>query len=97
MNDRLDNERLFKKARRENLLGVGETRRGESALALRAKPSIPPLTFVVVTVLDLIGLFVALTVSAAGGLIMLVISSAILGLWMSLRLGATRRQKEEKG
>ena len=94
MSDRLGNERLFKKARREDLLGLSETKRGESASALRAKLSIPPLTFAIVTLLDLIGLFVVLTVSATAGLIMLVISSAILALWINLRLGTTRRRKE---
>ena len=96
MSDRSGSERLFRKASRENLLGAGENKRGEPVSAPLAKPSISPLMLVVVTVLDLSALLVLLTVSEAIGLIMLVISSAILALWMNLRLGAARRRREEK-
>lgn len=93
MSDRSGNERLFRKASRENLLGVGDTEHSEVAQAPRAKRSVSPLMFVTVIVLDLIALFVLLVVNPIAGLIIFVISSAVLSSWLNARLRATRQKR----
>ncbi len=86
MSDRSTNERLFRKATRESLLGEpGETKSTEVVPTPRVSRSISPLMLAVVTGLDLVAALVLLTVSFTTGLVMFVISSAVLGRWLNTR------------
>ena len=93
MSDRSVNERLFRKATPESLLGTGDTKHGEVAQAPRVKRPVSPLMFVTVIALDLIALYVLLAVNPIAGLIIFVISSVVLSFWLNTRLRATSEKR----
>ena len=93
MSDRSVSERLFRKATPESLLGTGDTKHGEVTQAPRVKRPVSPLMFVTVIALDLIALFVLLSVNPIAGLIIFVISSVVLSRWLNTRLRATSEKR----
>ena len=95
MSDRPINERLFRKATKENLLGRGEPEIAESASVASVEPSLRPFIpgIVIALSFDLIALLVGLTVNAIAGVVMFVIVSWIYTLWLILCARKIKRSR----
>jgi len=95
MRDRSINERLFRKATKENLLGSGEPEIAESAPVASVEPSLRPFIpgIVIALSFDLIGIVVALTVNLFAGVAIVVIAGYLYVLWLYLRARKIQRSR----
>ena len=95
MRDRSINERLFRKATKENLLGIGEPEIAESAPVANVEPSLRPFIpgIVIALSFDLIALLVCLTVNVIAGFVMFGIVNYAYLLWLFLRARAIQRSR----
>jgi hypothetical protein len=95
MRDRSINEQLREEAERQGLLEPGEGETGSGVASAETAPlvhqPITPLMIATVTVLDLLGALVLLTVSIPAGVAVIAVSGAVFALWLNLRVRAARR------
>ncbi|MGA9762434.1 MAG: hypothetical protein WBQ14_08430 [Gaiellaceae bacterium] len=85
MSDQSTNKRLFRKATREDLLGSGESKSPVLVPSSQSGRRVSRLILETMVTLDLIAAFLLLAGDFVAGLIVLVISSAVLAIRLSLR------------
>ena len=97
MSDRPINERPFRKATKENMLGRGEPEITGSAPVASVEPSLRPFIpgIVIALAFDLIALLVSLTVNVIAGFVMFGIASWAYLLWLFLRARKLQRSRSD--